>query len=85
MKLTYPNGNVCQEVVKILLNTKEILTVESDKNIHSPIIRFHIYEVFTICSRYGIIGPGNLLCHVYSNLISAVKQKRLSSLQEERY
>ena len=38
----------------------KIPTVESDETIDSPMIKFHIYEVFTICSKHGIIGSGNV-------------------------
>ena len=36
-------------------------TVEYDETIYSSIIKFHIYEVFTIFPKYGAVEPGNLL------------------------
>ena len=39
----------------------KIPSVESDASNHSLRINFHIYEVFTICSKHGVIGSGNLL------------------------
>ena len=54
-----------------------IPTVEYGETIHSPIIKFHIYEIFTIFSKHGTIGSGNFLCHVYSESVSVVTQKTL--------
>ena len=46
----------------------KIPTVESDETIDSPIIKFHIYEIFTICSKYGTNGSGNV-CDVCSKSV----------------
>ena len=46
----------------------KIPTVECDETIYSPVIKFHIYEVFTICSKNGTIRSSNLHCNIYSEL-----------------
>ena len=46
----------------------KIPTVESDETINSPIIKFHIYEVITICSKHDTIGSGNV-CDLYSKSV----------------
>ena len=38
----------------------KVPTVESDEAIDSPIIKFHIYEVFTIYSKHGTIGSSDV-------------------------
>ena len=60
-----------------------ILTVECDETIHAPIIKFHIYEVFTICSKYGTIRPGHFLCHVCSNSVSVVNKKNCEAINKK--
>ena len=62
----------------------KISTVESNETIHSPIIKFHIYEVITIYSKHDIISPCNLLCHVYSNYVT-IDRINLWNYQKERY
>ena len=47
----------------------KIPSVESDASNHSLRINFHIYEVFTICSKHGVIGSSNLLCNICSNSV----------------
>ena len=61
----------------------EIPTVESDETIDSPIIKFHIYEVFTICSKHGIIGSGNV-CDVYSQSISVGKLNKPEKISRRK-
>ena len=36
-------------------------------------IKFHIFEVFTVCSKHGKIGSGNV-CDVYSKSIYVGKE-----------
>ena len=55
----------------------KVPTIESDESIHLPKIKFHIYKVFTIYSKYGVVGPENFLCGVCSNSIHLEKQKNL--------
>ena len=57
----------------------KIPTVESNETFDSPIIKFHIYEVFTICSKHGTIESGNV-CDLCSQ--SAHVGKNLSNYQE---
>ena len=38
----------------------KVPTVELEVSIDSLIIKFHIYEVFTICSKHGTIGCSNV-------------------------
>ena len=38
----------------------KIPTVEANETFESPIIKFHIYEVFIIYSKHGTIGSGNV-------------------------
>ena len=62
----------------------DIPTVESDETIDSPIIKFHIYEIFTICSKHGIIWSGNV-CDVCSKSVYVGKVNNLLSYQEEMF
>ena len=61
----------------------KIPTVECDETIHLQIIKFHIYEVFTICSKHGTIETGNLICHIYSESISVVKEKIFEAIKKK--
>ena len=51
----------------------KVSIVESDETLDSPIIKFHIYEVFTICSKHGIIGSGNV-CDLCSQSVHVGKK-----------
>ena len=61
----------------------KILTVEYDESTHSPKMKFHTYEVFTIFSKHRTIGPGNLLCHVYSKSILCYNQNNCESIKKK--
>ena len=51
----------------------KISTVESNETFESPIIKFHIYEVFIICSKHGTIGSGNV-CELCFSVSSCWKE-----------
>ena len=51
----------------------KIPTVESNETFDSPIIKFHIYEVFTICSKHDTIGSGNV-CDLCSQSVHIGKK-----------
>ena len=51
----------------------KIPIVESDETFDSPIIKFHIYEVFTICSKHDTIGSGDV-CDLCSQSVHVGKK-----------
>ena len=51
----------------------KIPTVESNENYDSPIIKFHIYETFNICSKHGTIKSGNV-CDLCSKTVHVGKK-----------
>ena len=51
----------------------KIPTVESNDNYDSPIIKFHIYETFNICSKHGTIRSGNI-CDLCSQSVYVGKK-----------
>ena len=51
----------------------KIPTVESNGNYDSPIIKFHIYETFNICSKHGTITSGNV-CDLCSKTVHVGKK-----------
>ena len=82
-KVTYPNGKCVLKSCKYCPKYK-IPTVEWDETIHSPIIKFHMYEVFTIYSKHGTIGHVKFICHVYSNFYSVSVVKKTTKLSRRK-
>ena len=58
-------------------------TVESDETFDSPIIKFHIYEGFTICSKHGTIKSGNV-CDVCSQSVYVGKVNKPVKLSRRK-
>ena len=52
----------CNDCLKHKIPTLE--SIESDYYLR---INFHVYKPFTIHSKHGIIGLGNLICEICSN------------------
>ena len=67
----------------MIAQNKKISTVESDETIDFPTIKLHIYEVFTICSKHGTIGSGNV-CDVYSKSIYVSKVNKHVNLSRRK-
>ena len=61
----------------------KIPTVELNETIDSPIIKFSIYEVLSICSKIVTIGSGNV-CDVFSQSVDVGRLNKPVKLSRKR-